>query len=189
MNYIVLKQQTQRLNNYSVAPIREKDILSIKEWRNAQRDVLRQKRKLTDDDQKNYFSKSVYPLFGSSNPSQILFSYLLDETCIGYGGLTNIDWESKRVELSYLVDHNRINDAALYEKEFGIFISLMKKIVFDDLNFNRIFTETYDIRPLHISTLEKNGFKLEGIMKEHIAIKDKFENSFIHGFTRRYYHA
>ena len=70
-----------------------------------------------------------------------------------------------------------------------MFIRLIKKVLFEDLNFNRIFTETYDIRPHHISILEKNGFQLEGRMREHIQINNKFVDSLIHGFLKEYYHA
>ena len=119
----------------------------------------------------------------------MLFSFLENEQCIGYGGLTNIDWASKRVELSFLVNHQRAANNDLYLKDFSSFIDLMKKIAFDELNFNRIFTETYDLRPLHIRILEENGFKLEGRMKEHILVNGVLTDSLIHGFIKKYYNA
>jgi RimJ/RimL family protein N-acetyltransferase len=173
--------------NYSVLPMREEDIYLIKNWRNEQMDILRQKNVLTDEDQKKYYKRYVLPGFSEQVPRIMLFSYLLEGQCIGYGGLTNIDWESKRIELSFLINTNRKNDESLYRSDFGIFIELMKEIVFKELNFNRIFTETYDIRPVHISILENSGFKLEGRLKEHVMINGGFVDSLIHGFIKEYY--
>lgn len=185
MNYRVLNKNIFNYNSYSVIPYRDEDKLKIKEWRNNQMDVLRQKQLLSDTDQINYYNNYVVPSFSQEQPRIILFSFLENNACIGYGGLTNIDWESKRVELSFLVDHHRAAKKELYEKDFSAFITLMKKVVFDELKFNRIFTETYDIRPLHINILEKNGFKTEGRMREHIFINGNYTDSLIHGFIKK----
>lgn len=183
----LLKKTEFSYRDYSIVPLREQDILSIKDWRNAQLDVLRQKRELTNEDQEQYYHKIVQPTFTHPAPLQILFSYLLNGECIGYGGITNIDWDSKRVELSFLLDNNRVTDNEVYEKEFSIFITLIKQLVFDELQFNRIYTETYDIRSFHISILEKNGFVFEGRMRQHIMIDGVFVDSLLHGFTKEQY--
>lgn len=189
MEYKVLNKNKFQFDVFSIVPLREEDIFLIKNWRNSQMDVLRQKVELTDSGQLNYFNNAVKPLFSQLYPNQILFSYLKDDQCIGYGGLTNIDWESKRAEMSFLLNIEHVKNNELYEKEFSIFIYLIKRVLFEDLNFNRIFTETYDIRSLHISILEKNGFLLEGRMREHIQINNKFVDSLIHGFLKEYYNA
>jgi RimJ/RimL family protein N-acetyltransferase len=189
MNYKVLTNNKFTYNNYTVVPFRDEDKFKIKEWRNQQMDVLRQKQKLSDTDQINYYNNYVTPSFSQEQPQIILFSFLEDDQCIGYGGLTNIDWESKRIELSFLLNHTRAANKEQYEKDLSAFITLMKMVVFDDLKFNRIFTETYDIRPLHISILEKNGFQLEGRMKEHISINGNYTDSLLHGFLKKDYYA
>lgn len=187
-SYIVLTQNTFALNDYSLVPLREIDIFEIKKWRNEQLDVMRQKTLLTDEDQKNYYNTQVSQSFTEKTPKIILFSFLEKNMCIGYGGLTNIDWESKRIELSFVMDTERAHNKELYRKDFSHFIRLIKKVVFDDLRFNRIFTETYDIRSQHISILEENGFVLEGRLKQHIWINHRFVDSLIHGYLKAYYH-
>ncbi|OFX21058.1 MAG: ribosomal-protein-serine acetyltransferase [Bacteroidetes bacterium GWA2_31_9] len=189
MEYKVLNNNRFQIDDFAIVPLREYDIYLIKDWRNSQMDVLRQKEQLSDSGQLNYYNNAIKPLFSQLYPSQILFSFLKENDCIGYGGLTNIDWESKRAELSFILDSIHAKNNELYEKEFSMFIRLIKKVLFEDLNFNRIFTETYDIRPHHISILEKNGFQLEGRMREHIQINNKFVDSLIHGFLKEYYHA
>ena len=180
-NYRVLKKYSYDYEEYSIVPFQEKDLFDIKKWRNEQLDILRQKKILTDDDQTLYFKNVINPNFDAQYPSLILFSFLVDKYCIGYGGLTNIDWESKRVELSFVLSTKRNENIELYEKEFSIFIKLIKIVTFNELRFNRIFTETYDIRPHHIAILEKNGFLFEGRMKQHVKIGQRYVDSLIHG--------
>lgn len=189
MNYAALKNQVFSKGEFSIVPMREEDIFRIKEWRNRQIDVLRQKKPLTDQDQKDYFAKVVFSAFQQTHPSIILFSFLKSGQCIGYGGLTNIDWESKRIELSFLVDPDIYQNQQQYEECFSVFITLIKRVVFEELHFNRIFTETYDIRPAHVAILEKNGFRPEGRMRQHVVINGKFVDSLIHGYLKEYYHA
>lgn len=184
MSYIQLKKSIYSSGNYSVVPFREVDLMKVKQWRNEQIEVLRQPRLLTDDDQIFYYENHIKPSFTDLKTKIILFSFLLEGKCIGYGGLTNINWEDKRVELSFLLNPERVKDKIIYTSDFTHFIELMKAIVFVDLEFNRIFTETYDIRELHVSILEKCGFKLEGRMREHVRINEKFFDSLIHGIIK-----
>ncbi|MNC80618.1 hypothetical protein D3C75_1334820 [compost metagenome] len=65
----------------------------------------------------------------------------------------------------------------------------MKKVTFDTLQFNRLFTETFDIRPLHISILEKCGFQYEGRMKQHAYVAGALVDSILHGYLKEFYDA
>ncbi len=185
--YIALPREQYFFEDFSIVTFRAEDIYLIKEWRNSQLAVLRQKAPLTDADQENYYHKIVKPTFNQLQPRIILVSFLKNNICIGYGGLTNIDWESRRFELSFLVQPDIYQTEEYYGVCFSAFISLLKQVAFEDLNFNRIFTETYDIRPFHISVLEKNGFRLEGRMQEHVMIDGKLVDSLLHGFLKAYH--
>jgi len=185
-NFIALQRQAFYFQNFTLVPLRKEDIFKIKEWRNSQLDVLRQKAPLTDADQENYYRHSILPTYTQHNPKQILFSFLKDNQCIGYGGLTNIDWEARRIELSYLVDPVIYQDNSQYEICSIAYINLIKQVVFEDLNFNRMFTETYDIRPFHISVFEKCGFRYEGRMRQHIVINGKYCDALLHGYLKEY---
>ncbi len=183
----ILNKQSFKIDSYEVIALRKEDIFDIMDWRNAQISVLRQAKQLTQSDQLNYFENVVEKTFEISNPSVLLFSFLHLNKCIGYGGLTNINWIDKRVELSFLLNPSRVADDKQYVSDFTHFIQLMKIITFDELKFNRIFTETYDLRPLHILILEKCNFNLEGRMKEHVFIEDNFVDSLIHGCLKKEY--
>ena len=184
--YKCLKWPIHKIDNYSLIPVRDIDKLFIMEWRNAQLDILRQEKLLTIQDQENYFSNTVLPLFSQPFPRQLLFSFLVNDLLIGYGGLVHIHWNDKRAEVSFLLDNKRAKDDRIYEKEFSIYLTLIKQIAFKDLEFNRLYTETFDIRPHHISVLEKNGFELEGRMKKHVIIGDVMYDSLIHGYLKEY---
>lgn len=186
MKYGILNNNTYKIGEYAIVPIRKEDLFLIKKWRNEQMDILRQNKPLTDQEQIAYYENIVIPCFSQVYPKIILFSYLNSNHCIGYGGLTNIEWLSKRAEVSFLLDTKRAINPVLYEKEFTSFIMFMKKVAFDDLEFNRIFTETYAFRHEHISLLEKNGFRFEGKMKQHAMINGTFVDSLLHGFLKGY---
>lgn len=180
MNYTCLDKQTFSENSYRITPIRLQDIYLIKEWRNAQIDVLRQNLPLTDEMQKNYFETIILPSFSEKHPQQILFSFLKQEQPIGYGGLVHIDWKEKQGELSFLVDPKRSLDKAVYESDFSTFLKLIKMVAFNHLYFKRLTGETYDIRPHHISILEKAGFIEKRRLKDWVKINDKYVDAIIH---------
>lgn len=178
MDWAVLNhKKAWEAEEYLLVPLREEDILLIKQWRNDQIDVLRQKNPLTDEDQKKYYHTVLCPLFGAKRPEQILFSLLLNGRCIGYGGLVHIDWSKGQAEVSFLVDSERARDARAYGRDFRVFLSVIKGIAFDELHLAKLVTETYDSRPIYISILEENGFVVERWEKHSREIKGRFVDS------------
>jgi RimJ/RimL family protein N-acetyltransferase len=151
--------------NYLLLPIRRRDIYKIKDWRNAQIDVLRQEKLLTDDEQTRYFDEVIQPSFSDKKPDQILFSYLYKNECIGYGGFVHIDWPNKTAEISFLVDDKRAKDEKTYRKDFENYLELVKEIAFTRIGFQKIFTETYAFRKQHIAILENAGLRLKRAKK------------------------
>lgn len=163
------------------------DIEQIRSWRNRQMDVLRQSKKITVEQQRNYYYQHVWPEMALEEPKQLLVSLFHKKNHIGYGGLTPISWEHRRAEIAFLVDDRRANDKITYENDFRQFLDLIKKLAFRHLKLNRLYTETYAIRGEHIAILESSGFVLEGRMKAHIYIKNKPVDSLIHGYLSANY--
>ena len=156
MTYRCLQQKSFKENHYEIVPLRHEDIYSIKKWRNTQ----------------------------IEKPRQILFSFLSQSQCVGYGGLTHIDWDSKRAEVSFLLDPERAADEECYRSEFKIFLKLLFRAAFDALGLHRLYTETFDIRPLHIEVLESCGFRREGRLVDHNYIQGNYVDSVIHGHVK-----
>lgn len=170
---------------YRIAPVQDIDIESIRNWRNAQLDILRQKELISKSQQMEYFESKIWDTFKLDRPKNVLFSFFKNGEHIGYGGLVHMSWEDKRAEMSFLVNPLIANNNETYSKSLISFIELMRNVIFDDLKFHRLFTETYAIREFHISVLEKARFMLEGIMRDHVIIDQNFSNSLIHSILNK----
>lgn len=185
MAYKCLKENYFKNQDYQIVAIRQEDIENIRVWRNAQIDVLRQKHILTYEAQQHYFQKHVWPTFQQENPSQILFSFLLHNKCIGYGGLTYLDWENGRAEVSFLVDPLRAEDETVYRKDFVHFLALLCHVAFEHLHLHRLFSETYAFRRTTLEGFNQLGFKQEGILREHVYKQGKWTDSLMLGLLAK----
>ena len=184
--YTCLPQQEFSQGDYTLRPLQRDDMEPVRCWRNEQIDVLRQDRVLSEEDQERYYREVVSPLFTQRQPAQLLFGYCLRGVLIGYGGLVYVSWRDRRAEVSFLVDSARASEPPVYRQDFAAFLELVKRVAFDALGFNRIFTETFDFRTGHIAILEQAGFVKEGVMKAHICLDDGFGDSLLHGYLRAY---
>ena len=182
--YTSLKQNKFSYNDYILVPIRCEDMERIRQWRNAQMSVLRQSIKLSPRDQKLYFENVIKSSFTNKEAKQLLFSFIKNNQLIGYGGLVNISWKDKRAEMSFLLDDQRAQNEFQYKEDMANFIYLIKKVIFEEMKFNRVYTETFAFRTFHISILEENGYTKEGTLREHILESDKFYDSIIHGMVK-----
>ena len=180
--YCPLPQAEYRWQKYQLVPIRYEDREPIRAWRNAQLEVLRQAEPLTAEQQAAYFKRVVLPLFEQEQPGQLLFSLLHNNELIAYGGLVHLSWPDGRAEVSFLVDPTRAAEPATYRQDFRAHLRLLGQVAFESLKFNRLFTETYDIRPAHIAILEEAGFRLEGRLRQHVQLAPgTFTDSLMHG--------
>ena len=116
------------------------------------------KRKI-EKEQDDYFQRVIYKEFKREDPDQILFSFLEQQTCIGYGGLVHIDWKNKNTELSFM---NTELEDQFFVKYWEIYLCLIKQITFKYLDFHKIFTYAFDLRPKLYEVLKTSGFILRG---------------------------
>jgi RimJ/RimL family protein N-acetyltransferase len=177
-DYKVLKKNLIKTDNYCLMPIRYQDRYLIMKWRNEQMYHLRQSQYLTHDDQDYYFSQVISKIFVQSRPDQILFSFLKNNICVGYGGLVHINWEDRNAEISFLLDTS-------LQKEFfaifwEVFLKMIQEVAFDDLRLHKIFTYAFDLRPNLYPILEKSTFKLEARLIEHTQIDNRYVDVLIH---------
>ena len=105
------------------------DIEALREFRNAQIDVLRQSEPISEPEQERWFDEVVAPAQREPRPPMILVSILdADDRFIGYGGLTNLDWEARRAEVSFLVDPARAADPDVYRRDMAAFLALPRRL-------------------------------------------------------------
>lgn len=177
-NYHCLNNSTFYNESYSLVPLRFEDRRDIMKWRNEQIYHLRQNKILSEEDQDNYFNNVVAKLFDQSQPNQILFSYLENDVCIGYGGLVHINWIDKNAEISFIMNTELEKDN--FQKHWSIFLQLIEKVAFEELNFHKIFTYAFDLRPHLYIALQDANFIEETRLKEHCLFDEKYIDVVIH---------
>lgn len=177
-SYKVLNKNKIKIDNYLLTPLRFQDRYLIMNWRNEQMYHLRQGQYLTSEDQDHYFKEVISKILVQSRPDQILFSFLKNKICVGYGGLVHINWEDKNAEVSFLLDTKLENDffAIFWDK----FLIMIQEVAFQDLQFHKIFTYAYDLRPNLYPILERSNFTLEARLIDHKLIDNKYIDVLIH---------
>ena len=177
-DYKVLNKQKFFQGKYSLVPIRMEDRYDILKWRNDQIYHLRQSKPLSRKDQDDYFNTVIKQLFSSETPSQLLFSYLEDNKCIGYGGLVHINWIDKNAEVSFIMDTQIERNE--FHKHWGIYIDLLRQIAFNDLDLHKIYTYAFDLRPHLYEAIEAKGFVKEAVLKDHCLFNNVYKDVVIH---------
>lgn len=159
-------------------PLRDEDKFHILKWRNEQIYHLRQEKELSEADQEKYFNTVVADLFKTEKPGQVLFSYLENDKCIGYGGLVHINWKDRYAEISFIIDTSL--EKNFFEKHWVTYLSLIEQVAFSGLGLHKIFTYAFDLRPQLYKAVEAAGFKQEARLKEHCFFDGKYIDVVIH---------
>lgn len=170
--YKVLSKQVFTKGNFSLVPIRYQDRFDIMKWRNEQIYHLRQSKPLTIEDQEHYFNNIVAKLFEQEKPDQILFSFLENGLCIGYGGLVHINWADKNAEISFIMDTTL--ETKRFSEIWGAYLRLLEQMAFGGLNLHKIYTYAFDLRPHLYDAFLSAGFKEEARLKEHCFFEGNF---------------
>lgn len=176
--YACLNKQVFFHNEFSIVPIRMEDRHLIMKWRNEQLYHLRQNKPLTSADQDAYFANVVTPLFAQEQPNQILFSYLHNGTCIGYGALVHINWVDKHAEISFVMNTALEKDAFVFH--WCTYLAMIEEVAFNELPLHKIFTYAFDLRPQLYVAMEQSGFIREAELKEHCFFGGEYRSVVYH---------
>lgn len=177
-SYKVLRQQVFSIDSFNIVPIRFSDKLRIMKWRNEQMYHLRQNKVLTEEDQNSYFENVVAKLFVQDHPAQILFSYLHNGECIGYGGLVHINWIDRNAEISFIMDTTL--EAKHFELHWKLYLSLIQEVAFKELGLHKIYTYAFDLRPRLYPALCNAGLDHEATLYQHCCFNDNYIDVLIH---------
>ena len=165
-------------------PIRFEDRLDIMKWRNEQIYHLRQSKLLTENDQNAYFENVVSKLFNQEQPNQILFSFLKNDKCIGYGGLVHINWIDRNAEISFIMDTEL--EAKHFDTIWSIYLDLIDEVAFNEMKIHKISTYAYDIRPKIYPLFERANYKREAVLRDHKFFDDHYVDVVIHAKINPY---
>ncbi|GGG80088.1 hypothetical protein GCM10007415_10570 [Parapedobacter pyrenivorans] len=177
-SYKVLGSNMFKYGGYAIVPIRFQDRYDIMRWRNEQIYHLRQERPLTEEDQNRYFSSVVAKLFVQEQPNQILFSYLDNGHCVGYGGLVHINWLDRNAEISFIMATSLEKD--YFHKHWGIYLEMLEAVAFEELGLHKIYTYAFDVRPHLYEAIEVVGYKKEAVLPEHCYFDGDYKDVVIH---------
>lgn len=177
LEYKCLKTQVFSFDRYSLVPIRFEDRYEIMKWRNEQIYHLRQSKPLDKTSQDNYFHNVIAKLFEKENPDQILFSYLENGKCIGYGGLVHINWLDKNAEISFVLNTEH---ESYFIENWCNFLSLIEQVGFIELGLHKLFTYAFDLRPNLYIALDKSNYTKEAVLTHHTLFNNKFIDVIIH---------
>jgi len=177
-NYQVLNQQVWESGAFSIVPIRYQDRLDIMKWRNEQIYHLRQDKPLTQEGQEWYFNEVVSKLFNQESPNQILFSFLKNGKCIGYGGLVHINWIDKNAEISFIMETSL--EKEYFQFNWRTYLGLIEQVAFQDLNLHKLYVYAFDLRPHLYTALEASGYFQDARLKDHCYFQGSFKDVVIH---------
>jgi RimJ/RimL family protein N-acetyltransferase len=176
--YKCLKIGRYKHDGFKMVPVRFMDRYLIMKWRNEQMHHLRQKSELTKAEQDHYFENVIAKLFTEESPTQILFSFLDNNKCIGYGGLVHINWTDKNAEFSFLLKTNLIQSQ---EKIYwSNFLKYLCSVAFEELGLHKVYGYAYDVRPHIYNYLLESRFKFEARLTDHYYLGGKFYDVVIH---------
>ena len=178
MGYKCLNKQIFDKGNYALVPIRFEDRFDIMKWRNEQIYHLRQSRPLNAEDQDAYFNNVIAKLFDLEEPNQILFSFLENDKCIGYGGLVHINWLDKNAEVSFIMETSL--ESNYFHEIWQAYLKLIELVAFDSLKFHKIYTYAFDLRPHLYESLESANFFEDTRLKQHAIFEGKAIDVLIH---------
>ena len=177
-SYKCLNNSTINNGKYKITPIRFEDRLDIMKWRNEQIYHLRQKEKLNKETQNIYFKITVNKLFNEKKPDQILFSYLENDKCIGYGGIVHINWVDKIGEISFII--NTELESKYFEFHWKTYLNLIERIAFEDLKFEKIYAYAFDLRKNLYPILESKKYYLKNRIKNKLKLNNKWYDALIY---------
>jgi RimJ/RimL family protein N-acetyltransferase len=182
--YVCLPEEAVTQGGYSLITVQDEHIEAIRQWRNAQIDVLRQATPISPEQQVAYYAQHIWPALLVPQPANILLAFLHGSRLIGYGGLVHLAWEHRRGEVSFLLDTALAADTTRYAALFEIYLGLLKQLAFDKLRLHRLCTETYAFRDGTIAVLEHSGFLLEGRLRDHVRVDGQWVDALMHGCLR-----
>lgn len=178
IKYKVLNKNIFSKGKFKIIPIQFENRIDIMNWRNEQIHHLRQDKPLTIENQNIYFNTIIKDLFDQDQPNQILFSFLENDNLVGYGGLVHINWIDKNAEISFVMDTKL--EKEYFSTHWKSFLKLIEEVAFIELNFHKIFTFAFDLRPHLYVPIEDSGFVKEAILKEHYFFNGTHKDVIIH---------
>ena len=183
--YNCLNNYLLEYKDYSLTVIKDIHLEKIRNWRNAQKEILRQNKNISKKEQILYFKDNVFKDLNKKHPKNILLMINYKDSIIGYGGLVHISWENRRSEISFLLNDNIKRGSKSFSNHFKSFLIIIHDLAFQKLNFIKLTTDAFYFRKNLIKNLEINGYKKISLNKKHYIKNNQIVNSITHAFFNK----
>jgi len=163
--------------NLIMKEIEEKDLDLLMRWRNSPEvsDFLFTDKAYTIEGQKNWFNKM------KNNKENIYFVVEdLNGKKFGEARINNIDLKNKKCEIGAYIGEKTFKGKGLGKEIFKALTSFCLK----ELNMNKTFLKAFLFNKIAIHIYESLGFKQEGILRQEILKKGKFEDVMVMSILR-----
>ena len=158
----------------SLFAVEKEDLQQMRDWRNNPdfRKYFREYRELNTRHQELWFEEKVV-----KDDTTLMFSIKRnsDNKLIGCCGFVYINWVHRHADLSlYIGEKNQYIDKDGLAKES---CNLLLEYGFNELCFNKVWTEIYDFDEMKKSLYDKLGFKQDGLLRENYWYGGKWRDS------------
>ena len=103
---------------------------------------------------------------------------------VGVAGLTSIDYINRHADVHFYIGKD---DLWVDEYYASSIFSTILDYGYNVLNLNKLWAEIYEIDKLKASFFERNGFKVDGVLRKHYYYNGKYVSSFIVSQLREEY--
>ena len=145
----------------------------MRKWRNELKDIFREYRPLTEDNQEKWF-KSL-----TSNHNQVMYAITSDEgELVGACGWVGIGWVNKHPgDMSIYIAEEAIGRGEATIKE-------LLRIAFEELNFHTVRAEVFEFNPVAKKLYQELGYKIVGYWRDAHYYKGRYWDSFLMDMTK-----
>jgi RimJ/RimL family protein N-acetyltransferase len=170
--------------------LEREDLKQLRDWRNDP-DIfsrVREYRFLNMENQEAWFNslrdnRNII-MFGVETECQRVWRNALDQyKLIGVCGLTNIDWITRKAEVSIY-----IGDKEFRGKGLGVeILNALANYAFNECNLNKLWAEIFAYNIVGEKVFIKAGYKYEGKLRCHAYKSGMFVHCYIYGLLRKEY--
>lgn len=97
-----------------------------------------------------------------------------DNEYIGGCGINHVDWKNSRAEVGIFLGK------PFWNKVYGTdAMRVLVNFIFNEMNLNKISLNVYSFNERAIRSYEKVGFKVEGVLKQHIYREGHYHDEII----------
>jgi UDP-4-amino-4,6-dideoxy-N-acetyl-beta-L-altrosamine N-acetyltransferase len=161
------------MKDIELIPVNIKDIELIREWRNSLEvsQYMYTDDFITKEQQTSWFNK----ISQEENSRYWIVKY--EDKKIGVASITNIDRINRKCFWGFYLENTEIRGKGIGAKiEFNVL-----KVVFDEMNLNKLCGEVFSFNEKVVNMHEKFGFRREGYLRNHIFKNNKFHDVVIIG--------